>query len=74
MISSKTKNDVIPTYDFPKLMKSKEHKYVVLFSRREKGTVVSKCSQHSIGEYDDTWRMDCFEDFTGTLELTNGVA
>jgi hypothetical protein len=63
--------------EFPKLMISTLHNdgRIVLFSESGKGTVLKSGErQDPPGNVVEYWNMSCFEDFTGTLELANGVA
>lgn len=66
------------TNDFPKLMRRKisrySTQYIVLFSTSTKGVVVSHDGgqDHPFGQQDDTWNINAFEEFDGTVELKNG--
>jgi hypothetical protein len=63
--------------EFPKLMIStlRNDGRIVLFSMSGKGIVLkSGQNKDTIGHILEYWNMSCFEDFTGTLELANGVA
>lgn len=61
-----------PVPKFPKLMKSIEAGYVVLFSSPEHGIVVySPLVSPAIGHNSTHWRMDKFQDFYGTITLTS---
>lgn len=57
---------------FPKLMGTKNG-YIVLFSKPEKGVCLKKPESTAdiIGSYYDEWNMDYFEDFNGSITLSN---
>lgn len=55
---------------FPKLMKGKDTKTVVLFSSPNRGMVVFRSAHHELGRYSTDWAMDRFEDFFGEVTLT----
>lgn len=58
---------------FPRLMQIKGGGFVVLFRRRTSGIVVaSDTSTAKVGFYEDYWDFSKFEDFKGTIELTQG--
>ena len=53
--------------DFPKLMKGSTSSVIVLFHEYRKGQVVNgQCS-----DYHEEFNMDFFEDFYGTINLSN---
>lgn len=57
---------------FPKLMIFHDKSFIVLFNNRDEGTVVY-CNDgvHDLGYYSVTWSTELFEDFNGTIELSN---
>ena len=58
--------------DYPKLMKSKTDKRVVLFTERGEGVVVHEASGfYKLGSFVSGWDMDCFVNYQGTVELSN---
>lgn len=61
-----------PKQDYPKLMQSKDE-MIVLFTEENEGTVLhqGKDCYHELGRFSETWAMEGFKDFYGTLELTN---
>jgi len=61
------------SYRYPILLKSKTDTRVVLFTSEGVGTVVAGNWNgiYSVGYYFDTWNMEFFERFTGTVTLTN---
>jgi len=63
----------VGSYCFPILLKSKTDTRVVLFTSEGVGTVVAGNWNgiYSVGYYFDTWNMEFFERFTGTVTLTN---
>jgi len=73
MIETIVKTNTVPEKGFPKLMKSTVSSVIVLMSTPEKGTVISGVSNKGwgIGHYADNWIMRDFEDFNGTVELSN---
>lgn len=55
---------------FPKLMQSRD--MVVLFQEPDKGTVIESATPgFACGKHDDTWIMSEFEDFQGSVTLSN---
>lgn len=56
--------------DYPKLMIGSSNA-IVLFVDDNKGTVVKSGGGFSVGRYSETWNMNAFKDYTGTLELSN---
>lgn len=68
----KARDDDYLTIAYPCLRKSKLSSLVVLFSGEGQGMVVFADSIYDIGHYDaDNWDDDTFEDFKGTVELSN---
>ena len=62
----------VPVKPFPKLMKHKGTDLIVFFKRPECGVVLRDgIGSFDQGRYCHAWRMDCFEDFIGTLEISN---
>ena len=58
---------------FPKLMRSKSTGAIVLFSGHDTGTVVaSGRAGESIGHHAECWEIRAFEEFTGSVTLSNG--
>lgn len=53
---------------YPKLMQAIGSGRVVLFASRGVGTVVS---EDDLGLFNDTWDMELFTPFTGTITLSN---
>lgn len=65
------KNDVVnKELGFPKLMVDKDG-MVILFTDVTTGTVVVGKGSFTIGEWGDEWYITSFEDFNGTVELSN---
>ena len=61
-----------PLKPFPKLMKHIGTDLIVFFNQRECGMVLRKSRQsNSQGHFSVEWEMDCFEDFNGSLEISN---
>ena len=59
-------------HKYPKLMKSTVSDLVVLFNEYGSGTVVVADAFSSLGAHEDTyWDMDVFEDFHGSITLSN---
>ena len=57
---------------FPKLMKHRGTDLIVFFNQPECGMVLRKSTNsNSQGHFSIEWEMDCFEDFIGTLEISN---
>lgn len=54
--------------DYPKLMRS--NSTIVLFESSHAGCVVAS-DVHTIGHYSEDWAMGAFEDFHGSVMLTN---
>ena len=75
------KSELVDEFDFseityPCLMVyddiEKDSKLVVLFSKERCGTVVSsRKSVHGVGGYIESWTMNYFKPFNGTVKLTN---
>ena len=55
--------------EFPKLMISTEGR-IVLMTKEGSGTVVNS-KRNDLGRHDDSWVMDAFEDYHGTITLGN---
>ena len=71
MIKSKIKEDVVDDIGFPKLVQHPNNKSIILIDEHGKGTVLhvgSSCLK--LGQIGD-WALHLYEDFTGTLELSN---
>lgn len=67
-------NEVIPegSIIYPCLMQStREKKRVVLFREPKRGTTVSNDPIYGMGTYLESWSMDYFEPFNGTITLEN---
>ena len=63
---------VKPVKPFPKLMKHKGTDLIVFFSAPGCGMVLRESTaSNSQGHGSNTWEPDSFEDFNGTLTLTN---
>lgn len=56
---------------YPKLMQSTKTDVVVLFTKPGKGMVVVSTPRFYMGEYSETWDMDFFANYQGTLTLEN---
>jgi hypothetical protein len=56
--------------NFPKLMISGE-KRIVLFYAPCKGTELHLVDE--VGFYTDSWDMECFSDYEGSITLSNGI-
>jgi hypothetical protein len=57
---------------FPKLMISCTSSAIVLFEENKKGQIVSGVTiGKGLGWYYEDWNMDFFQDFNGTVELSN---
>lgn len=56
---------------FPKLMKCKHYNFIVLMSSKKTGVVVSNNAYYEVGFISATWDMSCFEDFNGSITLSN---
>lgn len=65
-----SKTSTVPI-SYPKLMKSKAYAHIVLFTGHKMGTVMKTSVYHSVGYFSDTWAMDGFEDYEGSITLTN---
>lgn len=68
-----TNKGITSKAEYPKLMKSKTSGTVVLFISDNEGTVIL-CTEnmgYSIGMHLIDWSMQGFEEFKGTVELTN---
>ena len=70
MIESKVKQST-SDIDFPKLMIS-ETGLIVLFSSPKLGFVVKGDDLWKAGEHSETWIIDVFTDFHGSVTLSNG--
>ena len=57
--------------DYPKLMASKSG-VIVLFSKHGCGTIISSGEHYECGRWRDDWLMDVFNDFDGSITLSNG--
>jgi hypothetical protein len=74
-----TEDKMITLKPFPKLMKQIEGMSkgaIILMAEYGKGIVVSSADKRPIGEYDgfgenSNWHMESFEDFEGTVTLSN---
>jgi len=72
MKSNKIEREVKKKEEYPKLMKSTVTGLVLLMTKEGEGLVVfTEKTSRKIGEYDDGWDMRNFEDFNGTIELSN---
>lgn len=60
---------------YPRLMKAKTWDFLVMFHANRKGIVVaegkSTHAYHTMGTYQTCWDMDAFEDFKGSVLLSN---
>ena len=54
---------------YPKIMKS--NNLVVLFSSHKKGVVIGSTSLYDVGHISEDWAMDCFDNFVGSITLSN---
>lgn len=62
----------VPAKPFPKLMKHIGTDLIVFFNQPECGMVLRKSTNsNSQGHFSIEWEMDCFEDFNGTLAISN---
>lgn len=60
------------TSEYPKLMINEYEEIIVLMINDEIGTVIhSNDDSWKIGDYEESWEMDGFKDFYGTIELSN---
>jgi hypothetical protein len=60
------------SFTYPKLMKSKESSFIVLFTNPNTGTVVYQRALHpSIGYHSNGWMSGSFEDFNLPITLVN---
>lgn len=67
----KVKNAERGGIKFPRLMQIKGGGFVVLFTTPSIGTVVaSDTATAKVGLYEEYWDFSKFEDFKGTIELT----
>ena len=59
--------------EFPKLRSGKNDNIIVLFSAPTKGTVVALTgpSCYELGHFSANWATHVFEDFNGSVKLTN---
>ena len=57
--------------EFPKLMKSKTSGIIVFFWDDGVGVVIEGKNDQPSGYYSSGWGMDFFEDFSGTIQLSN---
>lgn len=71
MKSIKYENEVLPEKKYPKLMISSNA--VVLFESHGKGVAVHQITDgsHFVGHITNSWVMENFKDFNGTIELSN---
>lgn len=60
--------------EYPKLMRTKDHAAVVLFSSRYCGVVVSAGGPHFLGDWSSTWVSTYFEPFFGSVTLIEELA
>ena len=66
-----TPKDKFKEIKYPHLLIGKDDDEIVLFVESRIGTVVSDGGPHKIGFYCESWAMDEFEFFNGTVELSN---
>lgn len=62
------------TFNFPKLMISREDQAIVLFTKSCSGTVVEEGCEGdsvSIGEHSNNWDMSTFSNYHGDIIITN---
>ena len=73
MESKKIEREVKEKEEYPRLMKSTKTELVVFMTKKGEGFVVFEGdSFHQLGKYRDDWNMEKnFEDFQGTIELSN---
>jgi hypothetical protein len=57
--------------EYPCLMIGGTSKSVILFLTPRVGTVVYSAGCHDIGYYSNSWGMECFTPFTGSITLSN---
>ena len=58
--------------EFPKLMEAKDTGQIVHFYKSGKGQCVySGSTDNQVGLITDSWHMDPFTDFTGSITLSN---
>lgn len=69
MVESRIVKKSKPIY--PRLMLETNQTRIILFTGSGTGTVVHSGHLMDIGDYCSTWDMDCFTEFTGTIELKN---
>lgn len=65
-----TDHEVKKIVPYPKLMISKDGDMIVLFARKNHGTVLWD-EEVEPGEHSTVWDMDQFEDYNGTITLSN---
>lgn len=57
---------------FPRLMKSRFNNLIVLFNSRNSGMVVHPASQvNKMGSFYSSWGISTFEDYRGSVILSN---
>ena len=77
MKTSVTEASPIVKLPFPKLMISIERGTVIFFSKYGDGVILRPAIRNlssasdKVGHSCQSWAMDCFEDFKGTVELEN---
>ena len=57
--------------EYPKLMISKDLLLVVLMSAEKQGVVIDCTGVYEVGHFSTDWHMDSFEDFEGSITLSN---
>ena len=57
---------------YPKLMQGTESNVIVFFTEKRKGIIVNgNREEDELGWYYENWNMDFFQDFNGTIKLSN---
>lgn len=71
MQSKIVEKEVEKNVEYPCLMKSTEEDIVVLFTEKDKGTLLCKTAIYNAGEYSTDWDMEQFHPFNGSITLSN---
>lgn len=72
MKSKLTDEKICTSLPYPKLMITKTSGCIVLFHEEEKGVCLQKGdTQNIVGNHSSIWNMHAFEDFTGSITLSN---
>lgn len=71
MIKVTTNNTCAKSELYPKLMRAKTSKLVVLFCANMCGMVIVPNHNYTVGHYADNWGMCSFEDYNEPITLQN---